>query len=225
MASNLTYTTLLDLHHRLFARFTKYNIHLRAVTDTRTVACYGTGGLPTIAYIRPSDEASTVERMMGRDIVNEPINLRLHPVIELRADDNGLSLELLVTPEAWWDQQNLLGKLGIERHRHHFRSIISRLGENYRLGFWEGTHLDDMHLSAKQLSYSGVFDQWMATYSEGQDWFRTGVWYANEEITDSLPNELFQHAQELYKVYNYISWTGNNDYRAFYQRGSRPAYV
>jgi hypothetical protein len=105
--------------------------------------------------------------------------------------------------------------------------MIARLSDNYRLGFWQGTHLDAMHLMPRQAAHPAVFENWITTFCYGQDWFRTGVWYENvPEDLSQLNDELFQQAQVLYDFYTFIAWTSNNDYRTFQSRGERlPAYA
>lgn len=219
----LTSDTLINVetvHAALYARFRKYNIHLDASLNKESVTGHSHTDTQTVTYMRPTAEAQTVERVMGRDIANRPIDLHCHPVIELRANANSLVLELVMSPQAWIDQENLLGKLSIVRQRHEFRKLISHLNPEMRLGFWRGQQLDDMHLTADQLSYANVFEHWMATYTDRQDYFRAGMWYSADQITDNMAVELFNRAQELYSLYNFMTWTGNNDFRSFYQHGA-----
>lgn len=208
------------IHSALYARFRKYNLHLEALTNQDSVTGQRCADTHLITYMRPTSDAQTVERMMGRDFANRGIELQHHPVIELRVSPRSLALELVMSPQAWIDQENLLGKLSIVRQRHEFRKLISHLNPETRLGFWRGQHLDDMHLTADQLSYANVFEHWMATYTDRQDYFRAGMWYTADQITDNIAVELFNRSQELYSLYNFITWTGNNDFRSFYQHGT-----
>lgn len=204
-----------SLHTNLFSIFRKQNLDFQAIKSSRTVTTRRHQDVMTFSYVRPLSEAIIVERKMGLETSNS-LDLRRHPVIELRAVTDGIILELVIAPEARCDQQNLVGKLSVERHRRYFRKMIARLHPDCRLGFWEGTHLDEMHLTANQLSYSTVFDQWMSTYADGQDWFRIGRWYPAEDIDEGFTSDIYRHAEMFYGFYNYIAWTGNNDYRAFH---------
>lgn len=219
----LSYDSLIQLHTSLYSRFQKYNLNLQTVVETESVAGLARNGTSVIAYLRPANEAQTVEAMMGRDLPNRRLDLRRHPAIELRATAEGVALELILPPDAWWDQQNFVGKLAIERHRSAFRRLIGKLDDNFCLGFWGGMQLDPMHLVPKQASNAAVFEPWIATFCHGQDWFRVGVWY--DDIGDNLTNELFRNAQSLYELYTFISWTGNNDFRAFQDRAPAFAYA
>lgn len=216
---------LVNLHTALYSRFRKYNLNLEAHIVSESVAGQQ-GSSQVIAYTRPASESYAVERLMGRDFPGSQLNLQCHPVIELRAEGEWLALELVIPPHAWVDQQNLVGKLSVDRQRREFRKMVSRLHPECRVGCWRGTHLDDMHLTAHHLSYQNVFEQWIATYTDGQDWFRIGMWYPVERINDeSIVAELFNRAQELYSLYTFIVWNGNNDFRSFYMREMESAFA
>ncbi|MBC8098529.1 MAG: hypothetical protein H7Y11_03740 [Armatimonadetes bacterium] len=217
---------LTHLHTALFARIQKHTMQLQAVPNSESVAGWRKNGTQAFAYLRPNEEARTIESMMGRDLPIRQLDVRRHPVIELRATCSGAVLELVVPPDAWWDQQNLAGKLSIPRQRSAFQALLARLDERYRLGFWQGTHLDTMHLTAHEASHPAVFNAWMTTFCDGQDWFRIGVWYDAAALSKpDMSNDLFQRAQTLYELYQFIAWTGNNDFRSFYRRVGAPAYA
>lgn len=226
MANVATNTTLnsvtaADLHSSLYARFRKYNLPLDALHAQASAAGRCAAGAEIAAYRRPAAEAGAVERLMGRD--NARVLGDCHPVIELRVDADFIVLELVMAPAAWIDQENLLGKLNVERQRREFCKLIGHLHPAMRLGFWQGGHLDDMHLTADKLARANVFEHWMATYTDRQDTFRAGMWYTRAEAAamgDNFAVELFNRAQELYSLYTFIAWTGNNDFRGFYQRGA-----
>lgn len=207
---------LVRLNTALYSRFMKYNITLQVINTPASLTTEGRSGGSVITYMRMTNEAQTVEAMMGRDLPIRRLETRCHPVIELRLNDQGLALELIIAPDAWCDQQNLNGKLSVERHRQTFRRMIARLGDNYRLGFGQDIAV---HLKPFQAAHPAVFDNWITTFTHGQDWFRVGVWYDDvpENLLD-MKDELFAQAQVLYDFYTFIAWTGNNNYRSFQQR-------
>ncbi|MCU0496392.1 MAG: hypothetical protein MUF87_03460 [Anaerolineae bacterium] len=210
--------TLLSLHQSLYSCFRKYNITLQAVTSDESITISGRNRVKMVGYLRPSTEAQAVEMMMGR---NKPkLELRHHPVIELRKQQEGVVLELVLPPQAWWDQQNLLGKISLERHYHEFYQLIGQLPPHFKIGFWEGTHLDEAHLTAGQLLHPQLFKQWLATFNCGQDWLRIGVWYDHHH---QITEELARHAQQLERIYHFIAWKSANDFRTFYNRALRYA--
>src|SRR5215203_3805109 len=92
---------ILALHNNLHTRFRKYNIDLQAVTGVESVACVPGGSAEVIQYVRPSTAAQTVEAMMGRDVPNRRLEVRRHPVIEMRQTEKGLTIELIIAPHAW----------------------------------------------------------------------------------------------------------------------------
>ena len=69
-------------------------------------------GMISIQYMRSRSQAIRVERLMGRDDTsNNGIEARRHPVIEVRLTPEHLTVELILSPYAWWDQQNFVGKI------------------------------------------------------------------------------------------------------------------
>lgn len=223
--AHLTYDDLCLLHGTLRTQFQKHDLEVHAVMGCDSATDHFEGQR-SIAYLRPLSDARTVEMMMGRDVRNGQIDLKRHPVIELRISEPYLVLELVVPPTAWWDQQNLVGKSLVERHRHQFRRMISHMDADFRFGSWVGSQLDSLTLAPNQIVHPAVFEPWLSTFSHGQDWFRVGVWYDNvpQDIT-LLTHELFKHFQILHQLYAFIAWTGSNDYRAFYNRASLSTYA
>jgi hypothetical protein len=174
-----------------------------------------------VAYLRTKGEAVTVERLMGREEVANvnAIDAHRHPVIELRLSQDGLALELLLSPDAWWDQQNLLGKMTVARHRQDFYLMLRNFSSRYCMGFWNGTHLSEMHLTANQFQHPRIMEEWMSTFEPGADWWRLGIWYAYEDAAldeSAIVQEMMKQIRLLYSVYDYIRWTSDNNYREFY---------
>jgi len=218
-----------QLETALSARFHKYSVSLDVATTSESSADWSGNSNSTVTYHRPFEEAQNVEYLLGCDMPLSELNLRRHPVIELRLTPNHFSVELVVSPEAWLDQQNLIGKLGIQRHREAFRSTLQRMDGDFRLGFWSGCELSDMHLTTRQLSRGNNLQEWMSTFCDGQDWLRVGVWYTPEAPqldTSRILRELTDRIGALYRVYTFLTWTSNNDFLSFYgKQVHRPAYA
>lgn len=70
-----------------------------------------------------------------------------------------------------------------------------------------------MHLTPKFLNHRYVLEKWMSTYTDGRDYFRVGVW----SDTDLTPRDTLNILEPLYKVYEFIAWSGSNDFRTFYR--------
>ena len=215
-----------QLQTALSARFHKYSISLDVAATSESSADWSGNSNPTVTYHRPFEEAQNVEYLLGCDMPLSELNLRRHPVIELRAYNDGIVMEFVLPPDAWWDQENFIGKLTVNRHRTAFRLLIQKLSSDFRIGFWSGVKLDDLVLNPLQASHPAVFEQWVSTFCCGQNWFRVGVWYDTvEAVTPELVNDLFEKAQLLNSVYEFVSWKGSNDYRAFAQRDMMLAYA
>jgi hypothetical protein len=175
----------------------------------------------TSAFTRSHEQATLVERLMGRDANSHgyQMDVTRHPVIELRLLQEGLALELIVPPNAWWDQRNVVGKIAVTRHRDSLREIMRRSPQDMHCGFWEGVLHSDAYLTTAQLLYKSNLDEWMGTFSDGQDWLRIGTWYAPDDVTlhsDAIVRELTQRLAALVKLYQFFLWTGNNNFHSFY---------
>jgi len=175
-----------------------------------------------LPYARSKDQAELVERLMGRDGAELPatVDIRRHPVIELRLMPDHFAVELVMSPMSWWDQQNLIGKLAVSRHRSALHSLLQKIDGDFLFGFWGGSGLNEMHLSSRQLSRAVIFDEWMSTFAEGRDWLRFGVWYEPEDPALSVNNilsELLHRMSALYSIYTFALWTSNNNFQSFYK--------
>jgi len=214
------------LHKKLFEQLQHNNIDLSiiksnaVVVHTQTVSHFSEDKLLAVQYTRPRAKAVNVEKLMGREEVASANNLilRLHPVIELRLSESGLALELIISPDAWWDQQNVKGKLSISRHRHEFYTMLMELEADYCMGFWQGIHLSDMHLTGKYFQHPRILDEWLGTFHPNADWFRIGIWYdiEGEALADeTIVDELLKQTQTIYQLYRYFLWTSENNFREF----------
>jgi hypothetical protein len=219
---------LQQLHEKLYAQFKLHGLDLHIIVPQvaavmpSSVSTVENGGALSLAYLRQRAEAVTVERLMGREEVASvhTIDVHRHPVIEIRLGSDGLALELILSPDAWWDQQNFVGKLSISRYRQEFYTLLFDLSSAYRMGFWNGTHLSEMHLTANQFQHPRIMDEWMSTFEPSADWWRVGIWYAYDDDAISETNileTLMNQVRLLYTLYNHMRWTSDNNYRDFYK--------
>ncbi len=205
-----------DLHQSLSAKFRKHNVGLQAVNTGMSAVSYVPEQALVFAYVRLHSEALTVERQIG--LGGTEIDLQRHPLIELRLTDRHLALEFVMSPLAWWDQRNLIGKLSLRRYRDELRDLLLSFDPEMVTGHWHGLHLDDEHLTLGHLRSTRVMEAWLQTFSDGRDPIRLGLWLdANVLNSDSAP-DLFESAQALYSVYRFVSWTGRNDFQSFYDQ-------
>lgn len=220
---------LLDLHRTLYPQMKQNGFTLQPAPETpggvrQDSACIPTpANTMTLTYMRSQAEAEMVESMMGRDALSavESIESHRHPVIELRLSPDHFTVELVVSPDAWYDQQNLIGKLSVGQHRNRFHQILSALTADYLVGFWSGTHLDDTHLSTLRLPPSPILYEYLNTFADRRDWLRIGRWYAPDDPileADTIVDEIFARVSELNELYRFISWTSNNNFHSLYQK-------
>lgn len=223
---------LLNLHKALYERMRSLHLDLhphwqKNATVTNTTAAAGEEkDVLALRYFRSIEQAQMVEGLMGIDGLSGPtaVNPYRHPIIETRLAADHFAVELILTPDAWWDQQNLIGKLDLERHRGHMRELLRNLGGDYCFGFWDGAYLSDMHLTAWQLAQPRILDEWMATFADSQDRLRFGVWYEPQHPAlsiENIVNETFERINDLYNVYEFLLWTSNNNYHSFYEKRHR----
>lgn len=219
------YQKLLDLNKALYPLLRNANIALftgNPIIDEDSVCVVEGRQVLSIAYRRSNTEAITVERLMGREEVasTETIEVHRHPTIEVRLTPQHLTVELVMSPDAWWDQRNFVGKLSIARQRTEFFKLMRQLDQTFRLGFWQGTHLGEMHLNAKQFHHIDILNEWINTFEAGKDWFRLGAWYEPDAVLldkASIHSELLNRIKQLYPLYQYLLWTGDNNFQEFYE--------
>ncbi len=216
-----------ELHRTLYRRMRDQNYDLHPHWDkaqqicARSATCSGEIQGLSVPYLRSREHGLLVERLMGRDSADASGDIYRHPVIELRITPEHFSIELIMAPLAWWDQRNLIGKLTVARHRETLRSILQHIDGDYRFGFWDGTHLSDMHLTSRQLQRGTILDEWMGTFADGQDWLRVGAWYEPEDPalnSDNILNEVVHRLVALQKLYTFMLWTSNNNFQTFYRK-------
>lgn len=226
---------LLNLHVGLHPRVRNHNLDLHpgwqknTIVTRKSASELGEGDTSVLTYFRSQEQAELVERRMGkeRSAMGGQVDTYRHPVIELRLTPNHFAVELIVSPLAWWDQQNIVGKLSFPHHRANFRRLLKNLDTDYRLGFWEGTELNDMHLSVGNLMQGRILDEWMNTFCEEIDWLRIGRWYKHDDSqvdAENIQTEAFKAVKTLHNIYTFMLWTSNNNYRDFYEkRNTRPS--
>lgn len=223
---------LLELHNTLFPRIRNHSLDLHTRWQKSNIVSYDSAATTTqeeavaLVYFRSREQASQVERLMGKDgaMINSVVETYRHPLIEVRLTPNHLAVELIVSPSAWYDQQNLAGKIAIPQYRVEFRKLLKKLGSGYHFGFWDGVELGDMQVEVTYLMHGQVLNEWLDTFAAGYDWLRIGRWTPADTLPQDdrhLANEIFDAVQHLYGLYEFIRWTGNNNYRGFYEKQQR----
>src|SRR5262245_1724407 len=161
-----------ELHNTLYLRLRDRNLDLHpywqksSVIGGQSAASTGKSPSMALAYSRTKEKAQQVERLMGRDDPSKHVNpdIYRHPVIELRLTPEHFAVELILSPSAWWDQQNLVGKLTLNTHRDALNRLLRHMnGDEYLFGFWEGVGLSDPHLTVRQLLRSKALNEWLGT--------------------------------------------------------------
>jgi len=174
----------------------------------------------SVGFSRSEELSLTVQRVLGRDVVDAALKPRLHPVIELRLTPDHFVVELIVAPEARQDQENFAGKISIDQHRRQLYKMLKHYDTNYCIGFWAGTHLDDMHLTTTKLPPPQIFFEYLETFAVNRDYLRIGCWYAPEELdAQNAKSEIMARIKELYNVYQFALWSSNNNFVEFFRKG------
>ncbi|MEL6525452.1 MAG: hypothetical protein AAFQ07_07045 [Chloroflexota bacterium] len=175
----------------------------------------------TVAYTRSRSQAVMIEKLMGREDVASVNNLRphLHPAIELRLWKEGFVIEVIAERDAWYDQQNLMGKISISRHKQELYTSLMGMDEKYRMGFWKGVYPSEMHLASKYFQHPRIMDEWISTFHPLADWLRLGIWYEIDDETlteEGIVEEVMKQIRILYRFYIFFLWTNENNFRDFY---------
>jgi hypothetical protein len=233
------YSKFFDLHTGIHPRVRNHNLDLHprwqksSLISSESAASLEKSSTLVLTYFRSREQAELVERKMGKEPATQTgeVDTYRHPVIELRLTPDHFAIELILSPYAWLDQQNLIGKLELSHHRTTFRNLLRNMPGDYRFGFWNGLHLSDMHLTVSELLRGRILDEWMDTFADGQDWLRVGKWYSPDDPaldTGCVLPEVFNAIKSLHSLYTFLLWTSNNNYADFYekrQRQQRRAYA
>lgn len=217
---------LSKLHDEIYPQLVNNGFELNPIKQPNNVVFESAStstkrGIISLQYMRPRAQAIRVERLMGRDETsNNGIEARRHPVIEVRLTPSYLTVELILSPYAWWDQQNFAGKMSVDRHRSNFYQLLRKLDEETKIGYWRGVQLEEMYIKASQLYDVRIWNEWFDTFDPGKDWFRLGHWYTPEADAlneDTIVDELVRQIRNLYTLYSDVLWSSNNNYREFYK--------
>jgi hypothetical protein len=220
-----------NLHHSLYPFIKKDGINLHPNPETPDGVGLKSVCVPfklpvlTLTYTRSDSKARAVENMMGRNTLTNSVAIETHRhlVIELRLSPDYFTIELVMSPSAWYDQQNLTGLLTVEKHRERLYRILSDMAGDYFFGFWGGIHLDDMHLNTVKLPSRKVLFQFLDTFAARRDWWRIGCWYKPQDPAlhrETIVKEAIRTIGELYKVYDFILWKNTNNYISLYQKAA-----
>lgn len=226
------YSKFFDLHTAIHPRVRNHNLDLHprwqksSLISRESAACLGQSSTLVLTYFRSREQAELVERKMGKEAGAQTgdVDTYRHPVIEVRLTPDHFAIELILSPYAWLDQQNLIGKLGLPNHRAAFRSLLRSIPGDYRFGFWNGLQLGDMHLLVSELLRGRILDEWMDTFADGQDWLRVGKWYAPEDPAldaGNILSEVFDTIKSLHSLYTFVLWSSNNNFSDFYEKRQR----
>lgn len=181
------------------------------------------GGLLCTRFLRAAGICTNVERLMGLEDVHSAAKVqpRRHPVIEIRLQPNYFAVEFVVSSDAWWDQENLMGRLSLPRHRDEFFSTIAKLNSQFCMGYWQGIALNEMRISVRHLRRRPIFEEWLKTFEASKDNLRIGRWYALDDPVlsqESIEQTLLADIHALYALYTQVSWTGENNFRPLYRK-------
>lgn len=233
-ATQAAYKQLIELHQALYPRIRNHKIDLHTRWQKTNVVTFDSAATTVqgedtaaLVYFRSREQAVQVERLMGKDgaMVNSVIETYRHPLIEVRLTPQNLVVELIVSPGAWYDQQNLAGKMMLPQSNDEFRALLKKLGTGFHFGFWDGLELGEMQIEVEYLLRGRVLNEWMDTFAAGYDWLRIGKWYTRDEAvldTPNLINDVFAAIQHLHDIYEFLRWTSNNNYRSFFEKRRRP---
>lgn len=233
-AFQAAYNKLLELHNAVYPRLRNHGVDLHprwqkaSVVVQESAAALEQSSALVLPYFRSREQAEMVERLMGKENIAQSggVDTFRHPVIELRLTPYSFAIELILSPYAWWDQQNFIGKLELPHHRATFRQILMEMDGDYCFGFWQGLELSEMHLCNAQLRRGNILDEWMNTFADGQDWLRVGRWYEPEASAlhpSYITSEVLNTIKSLNRLYHFLLWTSNNNFQDFYEKRQRYA--
>ncbi len=220
-----------SLHEKLHHHMLAHNLYLfphlvgGQPLSLLSVTSLIEGGLLCTRYLRAAGICTNVERLMGLEDVHSATRVqpRRHPVIELRLQAQHLVVEFVLSADAWWDQENLMGRLSLPRYYEQFYECLMQLDDDFRMGFWQGIQLHELHLPVRHLRRRPIFEEWMHTFEVSKDNLRIGRWYTLDDSAlreAHIETTLLSDIKALYALYLQASWSGENSYRHLYRKQS-----
>src|SRR5262245_21110965 len=109
--THLMYKRLETLYTAIQPRIRNHSLDLHPrwqkplIISQESAAAIGGKDSLVLTYFRSREQAEMVEKLMGKDDVSVSGNVETyrHPVIELRHTPDYFTIELILSPYAWWD--------------------------------------------------------------------------------------------------------------------------
>ncbi len=181
-------------------------------------------------------KAETVVRLMKKELGEDLSHPYSNALLGVRADRQGLAVELLVSDRAGADGENLKNKLTQSApEKRQLRQLFAELGGDYVLSYEtvksrEGSAVFEQVLRYKcsRLVNLGTLNSTFAKFIPGVHRLRVAVHYAVDDPKledDALPTEIIYRMGQLYMLYQFVSWSPRNDYLPRSSEGALGANV
>ncbi len=161
-------------------------------------------------------KAETIVQRMKKEFGEDFSHPYRTGMLDVRADGQGLYVELLVTDRASIDGRNLKRKLGQDAPaKHQLPQFFADLGGDYTLTLELPDRCELLRLRCTRLLHPGTLDDVFTRYTPSEHQLRVAIHYSPGDLrlgTDRLPEEILLRLGQLYPLYQFISWSPRNDY-------------
>ncbi len=210
------------LHQQIYPemRARRWDLHPHWVPQYLISTARLTPAIPRIDFLLLRySKAETVVKLMRKELGEDFSHPYRTAILGIRADEQGMAVELLVTDRAWADAQNFKNKLvhGAPEKRH-LRQLLAELGGNYTFtleAIEREAHTELARVRCSRLVNLGVLDALFEKYSPGRHQLRVNFRYLPGDPlleAETFPNQALLRLGQLYLLYQFISWSPRNNY-------------
>ncbi len=219
---------LISLHEQVYPemRRRKWDVHPHWMSQWLISAWRISPATPRINFmtLRYSKPEALI-KLMKKELIEDFGHFYANAMLAARIDDDGFAIELLISEKAWVDGQNLKNRLrdGAEG-KEAFRSMLAALEGEHALNLAQYVRDDEgpvtyQHLlraKASRLVNLGVLTATMDKYKPGGHDLSLGIRYEPKDkrlASDRIVGEVIHRFEQLYPIYDYLSWSPKNDFR------------
>lgn len=219
---------LVELHQAIYPeiRKRKWDLHPHWMSQWLVSASRISPATSWIDFmtLRYSKAQETI-KLMKQQLIDDFGHFYANAMLAARIEEDGFSIELLMSEKAWVDAQNLKSRLQDgEQARSQFRSLLADLGGEHTLSLSQFVREDGkrpgyqevMRAKASRLVNAGVLTAAMDKYLPGRHDLRLGIHYEPNDArlnSAEIAGEILKRLSQLYPIYAFLSWSPKNDFR------------
>jgi hypothetical protein len=227
---------LVSLHEQIYPeiRHLKWDLHPHWMAQWLISAWRISPATPRVEFMTLRySKAETTIKLMKKKLFEDFGHFYANAMLAARIDAAGFTVELYVSGKAWVDAQNFKNKvLNGAPQKQLLRQLLAELGGDYTFALSEFVRGEEYPLGwqevlrakASRLVNVGTLNALMEKYTPGGHDLRLGVTYPPADkrlVSDRIADEVLLRFQQLYPIYQFVSWSPRNDYRAEVKQAAR----